>query len=266
MSFYESIAPWYNYIFPLSLKKVEFVKNLSLKECPKVTETGCATGEFALALKQKGCKVFGFDLDEEMIKASLIAVSDLTKNESTNTLAGSESKIDFRVLNMLELDKEPLAQDNDIVCCFGNTLVHLQNLAQIEEYIGAVYNTLLPQGIFTGQIVNYDRIISHKAKGLPTIDNSKICFKREYSCVNNTDYDNSVDCSDGILSINFTTRLFVKAENKTIENNIVLLALKKEILQSVLQKAGFEDVTFYGNYNKDEWTLESGPTIFVAQK
>lgn len=252
MAFYESIAPWYSHIFPLSEKKVQFVKGLCNKKAPKITETGCATGEFALALARSGCKVFGFDLDKEMInKCNELKVDSL---------------VEFKVLDMLKVANEPLAQESDIACCFGNTLVHLNSLSDIQSYINGVYEILNEEGIFTGQIVNYDRIVANKAKGLPTIDNNFIRFKREYSCKNNTDYDDSIDCPEGLFKINFKTELLVKKTDKIIENSITLLALKKNFLENALTNAGFINIKFYGNYNKDEWTKESGPTIFTALK
>ena len=262
MAFYESIAPWYSYIFPLSEKKVQFVKGLSLREYPKVTETGCATGEFALALTKSGCHVFGFDLDEEMIKICKESKDYL----SLKGKATSDYLIKFRTLDMLEIADEPLAQDSDIACCFGNTLVHLNSLSQVQSYIDSVYRILTPGGTFTGQIVNYDRIIANKAKGLATIDNDFICFKREYSCENGTEYNSSVDCPEGILRINFKTELLVKKTGKRIENSIPLLALKKKVLEKTLTDAGFTGIRFYGNYNRDEWTVSSGPIIFAASR
>ena len=223
MAFYESIAPWYGHIFPLSERKVQFVKGLSTKETPKVTETGCATGEFAIALMKSGCEVFGFDLDEEMVlKCKESNDYHFFKGDPNTSLL-----VEFKSLNMLQISHEPLAQNTDIACCFGNTLVHLANISEIQQYISSIYGILNEGGMFTGQIVNYDRIISNKAKGLPTIDNEKICFKREYSCSNNTDYDDSIDCPEGVLTINFKTELLVKKTGRVIDNSIPLLALKK---------------------------------------
>jgi hypothetical protein len=290
MAFYESISPWYNYIFPLSEKKVKFVRGLSSESQPKVTETGCATGEFAMALAKSGCRVFGFDLDEEMItmcrklpdyiefqnrgtveKCYEAAESlDKTAESSVQTTDSShrttEPIINFKSLDMLEIDKEPLALNSDIVCCFGNTLVHLNDLTQVESYIKAVYSILRINGTFTGQIVNYDRIIQNRAKGLPTIDNQFISFKRTYSCSNGTDYDESSDYPHEVLKINFETELLVKKTGQVIQNSIPLLALKKSTLESILKNSGFTEIAFYGNYDREEWTIDSGPTIFTASK
>jgi hypothetical protein len=257
MAFYESIAQWYEHIFPVSQAKIDFVKSHLSSPSPLVTETGCATGEFATRLAEHSIKVFAFDLDSEMVH--------LFQQDEAYERLNNQGLLEASTLNMLKLADEPRAKGSDMVCCFGNTLVHLPGMEEIKAYFQAAHTTLKEGGIFTGQIVNYDRIIQTQATGLPTIDNEHIRFERTYSLDSGTDWNGNSNEEEPV-KFHFSTILTIKRTNHRIENSIPLIALKKATLEAALKETGFTDIAFYGNYKKATWSMESGPTIFVATK
>ena len=64
--------------------------------------------------------------------------------------------------------------------------------------------------------------------------------------------------------IDFNTRLIVKSTQQIIENSIELLPLLKEELALLLNKAGFKNCNYYGNFNKETYAIDSPALIIEA--
>ena len=237
--FYESIAKVYDYIFPKNRKQLEFVesiKKISIEE--KILDIGCATGNLTELLGEKTGNVVGIDLDKELLKEA--------KDKQPN--------LNFENMNMLEVNKKFEENSFDRVVSFGNTLVHLDSREEVEEFFQKVYKTLKFNGLFIVQIINYNRVIEKNIKNLPTINNEKVKFVRDY------EYDKSIG------KVNFITELTIKEANLNIKNNIKLLALTKVEIQKFLGEIGFRNIEFYGDFEGRELSDNSEALIFVAQK
>lgn len=237
--FYESIAKVYDYIFPKNRKQLEFVesiKKISIEE--KILDIGCATGNLTELLGEKTGNVVGIDLDKELLKEA--------KDKHPN--------LNFENMNMLEVNEKFEENSFDRVVSFGNTLVHLDSREEVEEFFQKVYKTLKFNGFFIVQIINYNRIIEKNIKNLPTIDNEKVKFVRDY------EYDKSIG------KVDFITELTIKEANLNIKNNIKLLALTKIEIQKFLGEIGFRNIEFYGDFEGRELSDNSEALIFVAQK
>ena len=237
--FYESIAKVYDYIFPKNRKQLEFVesiKKISIEE--KILDIGCTTGNLTELLGEKTGNVVGIDLDKELLKEA--------KDKHPN--------LNFENMNMLEVNEKFEENSFDRVVSFGNTLVHLDSREEVEEFFQKVYKTLKFNGFFIVQIINYNRIIEKNIKNLPTIDNEKVKFVRDY------EYDKSIG------KVDFITELTIKEANLNIKNNIKLLALTKIEIQKFLGEIGFRNIEFYGDFEGRELSDNSEAVIFVAQK
>ena len=66
-AFYESIAEYYDDIFPLVEEKVVFVESLSDMERLNILDVGCSTGSLAISLAGGNHRITGIDLDKKMI-------------------------------------------------------------------------------------------------------------------------------------------------------------------------------------------------------
>ena len=237
--FYESIAKVYDYIFPKNRKQLEFVesiKKISIEE--KILDIGCATGNLTELLGEKTRNIVGIDLDKELLKEA--------KEKHPN--------LNFENMNMLKINEKFEENSFDRVVSFGNTLVHLDSREEVEEFFQKVYKTLKFNGFFIVQIINYNRVIEKNIKNLPTIDNEKVKFVRDY------EYDKSIG------KVDFITELTIKEANLNIKNNIKLLALTKIEIQKFLGEIGFRNIEFYGDFEGRELSDNSEAVIFVAQK
>ena len=242
MSFYQSIAPYYDYIFPPTPMHVAFVKSKAGDIAGKrMLEAGCGTGNLALQLAGQGAVVDGVDLDPEMISAA-------------RGKAGMSENVWFNQLDILRITEKFEPNSFDAVVSFGNTLVHLKDTDQVTQFLQQVKNVLKPGGSLMVQIIHYDRILNQKINALPTIDNEEIKFERFYD----------LDETEGF--IDFRTVLTVKKRGQRIQNLVRLLPLRKETIGGLLQECGYKDIRFYGNFKVDNLTADSLPLIFTARK
>ena len=237
--FYESIAKVYDYIFPKNRKKLELVESIKkISSEEKILDIGCATGNLTELLGEKTRNIVGIDLDKELLKEA--------KEKHPN--------LNFENMNMLKINEKFEENSFDRVVSFGNTLVHLDSREEVEEFFQKVYKTLKFNGFFIVQIINYNRVIEKNIKNLPTIDNEKVKFVRDY------EYDKSIG------KVDFITELTIKEANLNIKNNIKLLALTKIEIQKFLGETGFRNIEFYGDFEGRELSDNSEALIFVAQK
>lgn len=240
MGFYQQISLYYHHIFKINANQVNFIKSKITETDSEILDVGCGIGTLSFELANYYTQVLGIDMDAEMIRAAL----DKKPVESKS--------VQFQQMSMLELDTFIEGKSVDGIVCFGNTLVHLNTLDEIAAFLKQSKSTLKLNGKLLLQIVNYDRIIEKNIKQLPLIDNKEIIFERNY---NYRKAENKID---------FNTRLTVKSTQQVIENSIELLPVLKQELALLLDNAGFYNCNYYGNFNKDAYTIDSPALIIEA--
>ena len=240
--FYSSIARYYDQIFPLDLKKVEFIgSEFQELEGKSLLDVGCSTGQVANQLSENDCKVIGIDLNPEMI--------DIAKNQFPS------SNLQFLKASMLKLDEDFPNIDFDGIYCFGNTLIHLNSLTEIGNFFSSARKHLKPGGKLMVQILNYDYILDHEITDLPLIDTNKISFIRKYDLPD----------KPGEKLI-FNTELIIKSSRDSHFHASYLLPLRKSEIEILLQINGFAKVKFYANFEKRPYGGNHLPLVFVAEK
>jgi len=237
MKFYDGLVSYYDDIFPLAEGKVAFVKTLrQQRDIKSLLDVGCATGTFCNRMADLLGRVDGFDLD----KAMVVLGADRYERPGLR----------FRVGNMLE-SYEVFEDKYDLVTCFGNTLVHLDNEGVLKT-LRSIRKALKGDGIFLGQILNYNYVFEAGIKALPIIDNEVIRFDRTYEWQNPE-------------VIEFTGKLTVKETGEQSVNTIELSPISKEVLESSLIAAGFTKIHFYKNYKADPIGGQHLPLIVTAE-
>lgn len=239
MRFYSSIHQYYDQIFPLNLKQVEWVNNECDQLSTRILDIGCATGNLAIELAQKGHSVNAFDLDGTMVQLAT------TKSSSGNP--------QFRKANMLNIKQNYRTDFFDVSICFGNTLVHLTAEALIQQFFDSVFSVLKTGGKFLIQILNYDFILKNRIAELPLIENNQVKFIRRYYFITN-----------GLIQ--FETQLTIKEGCETIENKIDLYPITKDHIEDLLLAAGFSNIEFRSSFNDDSYQPTSIPLIIKAVK
>ncbi len=229
-NFYESINEYYDNIFPLNEKQVEFVKGEFGDISSKLIEVGCANGKLTNALSEYN--IMGVDLEESFIKEA----------------RKRYSSIRFEELNMLDI--QSLNERFDGIISFGNTLVHLTE-KDIKTFVHRAYEALNQKGKLLIQTLNYDYILDDEIYTLPVIDNELITFERSYQI------------KDEFL---FHTKLTIKPSNEVIDNKIVLTPIRKKSLVNILKEAGFKKINVYSSFDKKEYNCKDLPLVISCIK
>lgn len=244
--FYSSISKYYAEIFPFQMVQLQFVKSRAGEPAGKqLLDIGCATGELTIQLAKNGAFVTGIDLNEDLLEQAKAKIG-IEGFETANPK--------FQKGNMLELKTDFQPWQFDGVLCFGNTLVHLQTPALVQQMLDGVFAVIKPGGHFLLQILNYDYILSEHVSELPVIDTENIRFTRKYSFPEN-----------GSL-ISFQTELLIKSEDKTIENETPLLALQSHQLTELLKNAGFYEIELLSNFKQESFGGKHLPLVISCKK
>lgn len=242
MAFYQSIAPWYDHIFPASPMQVKFTaQQLAALSHKTILDIGCGTGNLSLLLADAGARVSGIDLDTEMIKMA-------------QAKAQSRPNLTFQVTDMLQISTQFKPLSLDAVICFGNTLAHLLRSGDILSFFNQSATLLKSGGHLLVQIINYDYVLDEGLDGLPTIENNHIKFERHY------------EFREQDEMINFKTHLTVKATGQSITNSVPLHPIRRDFLMKLLQESGFERIRFFGGFDGAPLSERSMPLIVTAQK
>ncbi len=234
MSFYSVLSRYYNFIFPFNEKEASFVLSMISSPVSRALDIGCGIGHTASVLKEVSSIVIGIDGNQDMVYQAQKAHPSLT------FLA-----IDMRSLHELAL--KPM----DVVTCFGNTLVHINN-QEVNYVFKQWYGLLKDKGQLMIQIINYDRVLHDQVTSLPTINHELVSMERLY----HHHYE----------TIEFETILADKQNNQVFTQRVTLYPLLKADLESYLLNAGFESLEFFGGFDGQPWSPSSYATIVVAKK
>lgn len=243
MAFYKSIADYYDDIFPFSPPQKGFVSSCipNISDA-KLLDIGCGTGNLALALAPLCREIIGIDPDESMLEIARQKTADKFTN------------LQFHPYGMLDMEEKFKPVSFDAILCFGNTLVHLSTEDEIINFLRQSKHVLKPGGKLLIQIINYDRIIDQDISALPTIENDRIKFVRDYRY----HPENNI--------LDFETSLTIKENNQEIKNCIQLLPIRKADLENLMIKAGLTDIVFYGNFKKATLLGDSVPIVIEGMR
>ena len=242
MDFYQDLSKYYEDVFPVSTDKLNLVKSYLPIE-HSMLEVGCSTGELTIALARAGHHVTGIDLNNEMI------------NKAQKQADTSGFSIPFIHGDMRDL-KKLVDRTYDGIICFGNTIVHLTEKQEIDQFFQDVFDLLHEKGVFLFQIVNYDRILSRHIKELPVIKNKEkgLTFYRHYVY----DYASKL--------IHFNTMLLMQ-EGLELKHSIKLYPLRLHEINDLLKKIGFPRIEIFSDFKFSQFSLyDSKALIGVVQK
>lgn len=237
MNFYSSIAQNYDHIFPVKQAQIDFIKSIFSGKT-KLIEIGSGTGNLTIELAKLGNSMSGLEYDENMLGLA---------RKKTNEVRWKQG-------DMREIDQIFQGEMFDGIICFGNTLVHLSDAKDVEGFLKKACYLLQIDGILAIQIINYSRIFNQEIDHLPTIENDKIQFVRNYKVSRNP------------RNIEFHTTLTIKETNEIIENKINLFPIFPKELNDLMHKIGFSNIQEFSDFSKKEFSSDSIPFIMTGQK
>lgn len=240
MGLYQSIAPFYDYVFPYRPVQKKFVLSSGGVDSRKksMLDIGCGTGNLTLELSKQVKNIVGIDADREMINRARAKIHRYGEN------------IRFRCLGMLEIQDHFSGDGFDVILSFGNTIAHLHDTGDLRCFMGQTRKILNTGGVLLLQIVNFDRVLKGGIRRLPVIENERIKFERFYDRHRNGRH------------LTFKTVLTLKKESRIIENRVPLYPILRKELEIAVKKAGYEKTALYGGFAREPWT-EKSPALVV---
>jgi SAM-dependent methyltransferase len=243
MNFYEKLVKYYDQIFPLEEEILGFLqKRFAGREV--VLDAACGTGTYTLALADSVQRTAGVDLDAGMIESAQLKAR----------LQGKEKEVSFFVGDMRDPVSAAGAGYGGLYC-IGNSIVHLQNLNEVESTLKGFREALSPRGVLVLQIINFDRILGGKVRDLPTLKSENVEFLRRYLPGEDAGH------------VEFETELHVKTPEETYVQRVPLLALQSADLTRTAVNAGFKDIRLFGSYGGDPYSeADSFLTVMEAER
>ncbi|WP_219374608.1 class I SAM-dependent methyltransferase [Bacillus mycoides] len=235
MTFYEKLMPYYDEIFLENEKQLNFIASY-LQEGDSVIDVGAATGNVANALVEKGMIVTAMEPEKKMA------------DKISEKAIPHKGKLYVNTLRMQEIDDVPGIFDG--IYCIGNTLVHLDNVQEITDFIQSSFKKLKKNGKLIIQIVNYEKVLNQKHFIFPVIKKKHFSFKRDYAIERK--------------KVLFTVTLNTGGEE--FSNSIELYPITKKQLLPILIDCGFESVETYANFDKKIYSLDGPALVIVATK
>lgn len=243
MPLYETIAPYYDDIFPVTAEHTELARSLLPPSgySVKVLDMGCGTGSLLASLSGKGHGLIGIDDNPAMI----------TEARRRHALRPG---LVFTAMDMQNITAEFGPRTFHLVICFGNTLAHLPGPGEIAALIKQVRAVTVENGVFLAQILNYEYILSKSIKELPPIETGEFSFFREYRFG-----PGSKD------PIEFITTFTLKASGETYRDTTPLYPLTGNELKKILASAGFSIINCFGGFDRSALKEDSLPLIAEAR-
>lgn len=236
MSFYELFREHYDQLFPASGESLRWV-NEQLGNGQSLLDIGCGTGNKTVFLAENRAQVLGLDSDQTMIDYAM--------------QHHAAANITYLVMKIQDIGKNIPPENFDAVTCLGNTIPHLTEQGELFNAMKTIRQTMRRDGVFVGQLLNYDRIISMNITSLPLLETASVIFRRSY------------EWKDGAMS--FKGELEEKAGGGIQYDSIPMQPILKGRLECVLYEAGFELVEFFGGFDGQPYSDQSYNLIFRAR-
>ena len=240
MSFYQQLSNYYDQLFPASPAQINLIEKYSSPNA-RILDIAAGTGNQALLLARNGYGVTATDNSEEMI-------NKIKEKSQSNNIP-----IQAFVLEMENI--QTITSSFDVIVCIGNSLSHITSISLISQTIEDIEKLLESDGTLIIQIVNYDRVMKESIHKLPVIETTTgLTFERTY------EFEQDQIQFHGLLTVD------VNGERTHFENKVALYPLQSFELVSILQNAGFSEISLYGDYQENEFTSSSPAIVVVAKK
>jgi len=241
--FFDVMTDW-NSRLAVELPFIE--KIFAQQHVQAVLDCACGTGGHALALAQRGYRVTGADISASMIERA-------RANAGRAGLA-----IPFHVAGFTSL-RQTFAEKFDAVLCLGNSFVHVLSDDDALASLSNMRDCLRDDGALILHNLNYDKRWREKPRWFAV--NSGMLNGCETLVWRFADYGESL--------ITFNIALFTKndagAWSMDVQSTLQRPYQKTEI-ESLLRRAGFRAVEFYGNLQGAAFdAAQSGDLVAVVR-
>ena len=234
---YSGLARAYDELFPVHPGTVGYLVRAGLAPGARVLDVGCASGAHPRVFAAAGYRAAGIDPSEAMIEAARTAAvrsSEVRAPEKDGTIPGPGAPR-FETAGMLDLERLFPPASWDAITSLGNTLPHLRDEAEVEEFLRQVRAVLAPGGFLVLQFLNYRRILTDRPESLPILETPDRVFERRYLY--------------GEGSLEFLTRLSDRSGRTLSEGRARLLPVFPERVEEPALRRGFRTAALESGWN-----------------
>ncbi len=206
----------------------------------RVLDCACGTGWHLSMFHDMGLTVFGSDISPDML-----AMAKLNLEGKYIPL----KKEDFRTL------EHTWGETFEMVVCLTTSLPHMLSDADLITALNSMYARVSEGGILVITSGITDSFLDTKPKFIPARVNANDAFY--FIC----EYDQDATMTFNILYVKKTEAAF-----EHVYTSITYNAMRKSTLERVFAKTQFKRVSYYGDYDKTEYSPTSTKLIVVAEK
>ncbi len=226
--------------------ELPFIARVLGEDVPRhILDAACGTGMHAIALARRGHSVVGADISPAMVE------------QARANAAAAGVRVSFVVAGLGELAGR-LGRDFDAVLCLGNSLPHLLTPEALHAALADFAACLRPGGTLLIQNLNYDRILARRERWMEPQSHRE--GEREYIFLRLYDFD-----LDGLLTFHVVT--LQREGTGPWQQRVVstrLRPLRRAELTAALERAGFAEITVYGDMTGAPFDPENSPNLIVS--
>lgn len=248
MTMFSHLAPYYDDLFPLNQKVLQFFKTeVEKRETQSALDVACGTGQYTLAFGSWGLYAAGIDIDRRMI-------AEARKKQQQSNI----SNVSFVAGDMRNLNRH--FSPTGSVFCIGNSLAALTSVEDVQKTLQEMNEILLPGGFIVIQLVNFDRYLAEGTLLFPVIEREDppLRLERKYAPTDN-----------GLILFTTHLSLFNPQNNRMPKKYIdrtKLIPIDSDSMTAWLKEAGFSEIQLYGDFDRSPWTSDSPAAVYQAVK
>jgi len=220
-------------------------QQLAQAEAHRVLDTGCGTGQHAIALAQQGFEVVGTDLSPAMIGRARVNAAD----------AGVEARFEVAGFGAL---REQAGGGFDALLCLGNSLPHVLTVRARKETLEDFAACLRPGGLALIQNRNFDRVLVEQERWMSPQGHRE--EEKEWLFLRFYDFE-----ADGTLTFHLVTlRREGREEWQQQVASTRLWPLREQELVAALRATGFRHITSWGDMQGTPFDAQGSPNLVIT--
>lgn len=245
--FYEELADSYDEMIDwqarLEYEKEKFEKLFKQFGVKKILDAACGTGMHSILFSGSGFKVVGADNSQAMLAQARI-----------NAKEHGEKGIRFVQADFVNLTAVVRGRF-DAVVCLGNSLPHLVEDQDIIKALKEFYSLLRTDGLLIMQIVHFDHYLDSSESAVAVTegirDGRPVTFRRHYEFKG--------------TKVIFHVSVYDRESRELLETfSSPLNAIRKELLETFMEKVGFANIQFYHDLGLKPLSPEDKSLIVIA--
>lgn len=206
-----------------------------------VVDVACGTGLHAILLAKMGVRTVGVDISENMLEKAKQHANEF--NVSVSWIQTPMQKL-----------HQHLKDKFDAVFCWGNSIPHILNEADLMAVLQNFAMLLRPGGLLALQLLNYHRILKNQQRIVGIHRHNSVEYIRFY------------DLHPQLVQFNILTIKWKQSKVNYQINSTPLFPYTKSHLEPALVKNDFNQLEFYGNMGFVPFDEQSSQNLVIVAR